>query len=163
MRSHSQCFAENSTPFNCWLIPLPCFPSFFFPRRCARETGSDENAGVAGLGVVPSRITRFTVDASERLAVPQIGWNGINVRKASGMFGTKCDERFYFVHSFMALPTPENADWILATTNYGSCEFISAVMKGNVVATQFHPEKSGRAGLVRKPKKKRKKKKKKEK
>ena len=52
----------------------------------------------------------------------------------------------YFVHSFRALPSKDNEDWVLATTDYGS-EFVSVVERGNVSATQFHPEKSGQAGL----------------
>ena len=56
------------------------------------------------------------------------------------------DRRVYFVHSFHGTPAPENADWVLATADYGG-EFIAAIQKGNVCATQFHPEKSGQAGL----------------
>ena len=56
------------------------------------------------------------------------------------------DRRVYFVHSYRAKPMPENAEWVSATTHYGS-EFVSVVEKGNVSATQFHPEKSGAAGL----------------
>lgn len=111
-------------------------------------TGSDENPGVEGLGLIPSRVSRFTVDRTHKLAVPEIGWNGVNVRKTTAVFGSECREKYYFVHSFLALPNDENKDWILATTNYGPCEFISIVQHGNVLATQFHPEKSGRAGLA---------------
>lgn len=50
------------------------------------------------------------------------------------------------MHSFRALPTPENEDWVLATTSYGP-KFVSVLQQGNVSATQFHPEKSGAAGL----------------
>jgi imidazole glycerol-phosphate synthase len=53
----------------------------------------------------------------------------------------------YFVHSFCAKPTPENRDWILSVTDYGTERYISMVQKGNVVGTQFHPEKSGAVGL----------------
>ncbi len=55
-------------------------------------------------------------------------------------------DRVYFVHSYKGTPQPENEDWVLATCQYGG-EFISAVKKGNVHATQFHPEKSGVVGL----------------
>jgi glutamine amidotransferase/cyclase len=51
------------------------------------------------------------------------------------------------VHSFCAKPTPENRDWILTVTDYGEQRFISMIQKGNVVGTQFHPEKSGVVGL----------------
>lgn len=56
------------------------------------------------------------------------------------------DRRVYFVHSYRATPSPENNDWVLATTSYGS-NFVSAIQKGEINATQFHPEKSGTAGL----------------
>ncbi len=55
---------------------------------------------------------------------------------------------YYFVHTYRASYLPEkHADWVLTTTQYGSEVFISSIQKGNVFATQFHPEKSGRAGL----------------
>ena len=58
-------------------------------------------------------------------------------------------DKVYFVHSFCALPTAANHEWVLTTTDYGSEDqtFISSVQKGNVMATQFHPEKSGEVGL----------------
>ena len=55
-------------------------------------------------------------------------------------------EKLYFVHSYHAVPEPANADWVLACSDYG-CELLSAVQKGGVAAVQFHPEKSGEAGL----------------
>lgn len=54
----------------------------------------------------------------------------------------------YFVHSFCAVPTAANKDWIMSVTDYGGQRYISAVQKGNVVGTQFHPEKSGAVGLA---------------
>ena len=53
-------------------------------------------------------------------------------------------DKVYFVHSFCALPTAANHEWVLTTTDYGSEDqtFISSVQKGNVMATQFHPEKN---------------------
>ena len=56
------------------------------------------------------------------------------------------DRRVYFVHSYRATPTAANADWVLSTTNYGD-DYISSVQRGETYATQFHPEKSGSAGL----------------
>jgi glutamine amidotransferase/cyclase len=58
----------------------------------------------------------------------------------------RAGERVYFVHSFRVMETPANAGWTLATTTYG-VEFVSAVQKSNVMAMQFHPEKSGTLGL----------------
>lgn len=105
--------------------------------------GSEESPGVAGLGIIPGLVRRF---ADNSLSIPQIGWNGIKIHKESELFSGYQNEKLYFVHSYKASPSPENADWILTTTDYGE-EFISAVAKGQVAATQFHPEKSGAAGL----------------
>jgi len=105
--------------------------------------GSEEALGVDGLGIIKGIIKRFD-DTS--LSVPQIGWNGIIIRKPSPLFSGYNQEKLYFVHSYRAVPTIENNDWILTTTNYGA-EFISGVAKGRVAAFQFHPEKSGEAGL----------------
>jgi glutamine amidotransferase/cyclase len=105
--------------------------------------GSEESPGVPGLGLIPGRVRRF--DGKE-LSVPHMGWNGVRVEGASPLFADYGGEKFYFVHSYHAEPGPENADWRLATTDYGSL-FLSAVQRGRVAAVQFHPEKSGAAGL----------------
>ncbi len=103
--------------------------------------GSREAPGIRGLSVLPGRIVRFETD----LAVPHIGWNGITARAASPIFcGLEGDEKFYFVHSYHAVC--DDVSHVLATTDYGY-PFVSAVQRGNLVATQFHPEKSGPAGL----------------
>nr|VFJ63814.1 MAG: glutamine amidotransferase / cyclase [Candidatus Kentron sp. FM]VFJ65049.1 MAG: glutamine amidotransferase / cyclase [Candidatus Kentron sp. FM]VFK17904.1 MAG: glutamine amidotransferase / cyclase [Candidatus Kentron sp. FM] len=106
--------------------------------------GSEESPGVPGLGIIPGQIHKF--HASYTISVPQIGWNGIHREKPSALFSDYHGERLYFVHSYRAIPEPENRDWVLATTDYGS-RFVSAVQRGNVAAVQFHPEKSGEAGL----------------
>jgi len=108
---------------------------------------SEENPGVKGLGLIPATIKRFTVDSQHGMAVPHMGWNGVNVRKASPFLRPGTDEKFYFVHSFLAESTPDMREWTLATTNYG-IEYVSAVQKDNIIATQFHPEKSGASGLA---------------
>jgi len=105
--------------------------------------GSEESPGVPGLGVIPGLVRRFDEPG---ISVPQIGWNGINLRKDSSLFTGFGGEKLYFVHSFRAVLLPENRDWVLTTTNYGG-EFISGVQKGRVAAFQFHPEKSGEPGL----------------
>jgi glutamine amidotransferase/cyclase len=79
------------------------------------------------------------------LAVPHIGWNGIRVQKPGGLFsGLAGDEKFYFVHSFHVVPRERSV--VLTETDYGA-SFISGVQQGNIAALQFHPEKSGEAGL----------------
>ena len=103
---------------------------------------SEEAPDVSGLGLISGKIKRFVVD----LSVPHIGWNGLNFKQASRIFsGLNGDEKFYFVHSYHVVA--DDASTILTTTDYG-CEFVSSIQKGNIIATQFHPEKSGRAGLV---------------
>lgn len=110
--------------------------------QCLFE-GSEESPGVAGLGLIPGVIRRF--DAAG-LAVPHMGWNGVRPRHDSPLLAGYGGEKLYFVHSYRALPEAANADWVLAMTDYGG-EFVSMVQKGKVAAVQFHPEKSGEAGL----------------
>jgi len=102
---------------------------------------SEEAPEIKGLGFIPGTVKRFAID----LSVPHIGWNGLNVKQPSRIFaGLQGNEKFYFVHSYhVAADDPEV---ILTTTDYGH-EFVSSIQKGNIIATQFHPEKSGGAGL----------------
>jgi len=103
--------------------------------------GSEEAPGISGLGIIPGTVKRFDVP----LSIPHIGWNGLSIKKASRLFNKlKGNEKFYFVHSYHVDPGDNSA--ILSTTNYG-VEFVSAIQVGNMIATQFHPEKSGRPGL----------------
>lgn len=103
---------------------------------------SAEAPGVSGLGIIPGSVRRFDID----LSVPHMGWNGVNIVKDSSVFsGLTGHEKFYFVHSYHV--TPDDRDCVLTITDYG-CEFVSAVQQGNIIATQFHPEKSGAAGLA---------------
>ena len=102
---------------------------------------SEEAFGVKGLGIIPGFVKRFNVD----LAVPHIGWNGITDKQPSRLFaGIDPAEKFYFVHSYHVVP--QKKEVVLTTTDYG-IEFVSSIQIGNIAATQFHPEKSGRAGL----------------
>ena len=105
--------------------------------------GSEESPGVAGLSILKGQIQRFH---EKSLSVPQIGWNGINIHKNSPLLNGYSGEKLYFVHSYRALLDDTDSDWLLSTTNYGE-EFVSGVQKGNIAAFQFHPEKSGAAGL----------------
>ena len=102
---------------------------------------SEEAPDQPGFGFIPGRVKRFTTE----LAVPHIGWNGIKVQQASPIFnGFSGQEKLYFVHSFHV--EADNRDDVLTTTDYGY-EFVSSIQRGNIIATQFHPEKSGRVGL----------------
>eukprot|EP00887_Chlorella_sp_A99_P005762 scaffold1.g5762.t1 len=106
--------------------------------------GSEESGGCEGLGLVPGVVEHF--DTSKGLPVPHIGWNEVIQKRPSTLLSQVGDRRVYFVHSYHGTPSAANADWVLATADYGG-EFVAAVQKGHVCATQFHPEKSGRAGL----------------
>ncbi|UCD77879.1 MAG: imidazole glycerol phosphate synthase subunit HisF [Desulfobacterales bacterium] len=102
---------------------------------------SEEAPDISGLSLIDGNVKRFETD----LSVPHIGWNGLKFQQPSRIFaGLRGDEKFYFVHSYHVVV--DDAAVILTTTDYGY-EFVSSIQKGNIIATQFHPEKSGRAGL----------------
>lgn len=113
--------------------------------------GSDEDPDVQGLGLIPMRIHKF--DDTNK-SVPHIGWNSaMNTNaesKDQSFYGLKPASKYYYVHSYAALYNPgalEADGWSVATATYGEQEFIGAVSRGNIFGTQFHPEKSGVAGL----------------
>jgi glutamine amidotransferase/cyclase len=108
--------------------------------------GSDEARGVEGLGVLPGKVERFDTARMETpLAVPHMGWNGVRARQASPIFtGLSGDEKFYFVHTYHV--TADREEDILTLTDYGY-PFASGAQRGRIIGTQFHPEKSGAAGL----------------
>ncbi|KAJ6806827.1 imidazole glycerol phosphate synthase hisHF, chloroplastic isoform X2 [Iris pallida] len=105
---------------------------------------SEENGPVEGLGLIPGVVGRF--DSSYGLQVPHIGWNSVHISKDSGILDDIEGHHVYFVHSYRAMPSVANKDWISSTCNYGD-SFISSVTRGNIHAVQFHPEKSGDVGL----------------
>ncbi|KAL5583629.1 hypothetical protein UlMin_016071 [Ulmus minor] len=105
---------------------------------------SEENGPVTGLGLIPGMVGRF--DSSNGFRVPHIGWNALQIRNDSEILDDVGDHHVYFVHSYRAIPSDENKDWISSTCNYGD-NFIASVRRGNVHAVQFHPEKSGEVGL----------------
>lgn len=102
---------------------------------------SEENDRQECLGVLPGRIARLPDD----LKVPHMGWNRVRFVREHPIFdGIEDGSYFYFVHSFY--PEPADRDVVIGETDYG-VTFPSVVARDNVVATQFHPEKSGEAGL----------------
>jgi glutamine amidotransferase len=102
--------------------------------------GSEESPGVEGLGIFAGICRRFLKGKS-----PQIGWNDIlNVRPVSLLEGIAAGTHFYFVHGFYV--AAESPDIVAAETEYGTV-YPSIVGRGRVWAVQFHPEKSGEAGL----------------
>ena len=106
---------------------------------------SAEDGGVDCLGVVPGRVKKFA-PTDQLCKIPQMGWNTVEVKKEHPLFaGIEDESEFYFVHSYY--PAPSDPGYILAETEYAGVRFASVVGKGNLFATQFHPERSGRIGL----------------
>ena len=103
--------------------------------------GSEESPGVEGLGLLPGEVVRFGIDG---LKVPHIGWHEISVVRDHPVLRGLDGEAFYFVHSYY--PVPEDTGDLIGETDYGT-RFCSAAGRKNLVAVQFHPEKSSRAGL----------------
>lgn len=102
------------------------------------EHGKHEGLGWLEGEVVP-------IDAAPPLKVPHMGWNELSFSAPHPLFaGLPSGEHAYFVHSFHAQTAP---DHIIATTEYGGRQLTAAVAKGNLMGTQFHPEKSQQAGL----------------
>jgi len=106
---------------------------------------SEEDGGVDTLGLLPGRVVRFT-PTDRYHKVPHMGWNRVMPRTQHPLFeGIVAETEFYFVHSYY--PAPASDDCVLATTDYAGVTFAAALGRGSIVATQFHPEKSGKAGL----------------
>jgi glutamine amidotransferase len=109
-----------------------------------------EEADTAGLGLLPGRVVRFQLEGrlqadGSRFKVPQMGWNRVRQLRPHPVWdGIADDSYFYFVHSYYAQPV-DPADSI-GQADYGA-PFCCAVARDNIVATQFHPEKSAAAGL----------------
>ena len=105
--------------------------------------GSEEAPEVDGLGVIAGRIARLAGDPVQRLKVPHVGWNSLEFRgRARLLQGLTTGAQVYFTHSYAAPVTPE----CVASTTHANT-FSSAVEWDNIFGVQFHPEKSGDAGL----------------
>lgn len=97
----------------------------------------------AGLNWVPGVVVRFP---QGQLRVPLVGWCDVKVSRPAGLFqGFNSAPAFYFVHSYHFVP--ESSEVITSTCAYG-IEFVASIQKSNIFGTQFHPEKSHRAGLA---------------
>ena len=105
---------------------------------------SEESPGVAGLGIFEGEVRKF---AQERVKVPQIGWNSVKwTEHARTLYNNlPPDPYFYFVHSYY--PQPKDESIVACYTEYGD-SFAAAVATKNLLATQFHPEKSQESGLL---------------
>jgi len=98
-----------------------------------------------GLGVLRGRCVRFDVDHTMGLKVPHMGWNQLAIRSRSPILRDLADQScVYFVHGYHVEPADESV--IATTTDYGR-PFVSSIWRDNLMATQFHPEKSQRVGL----------------
>ncbi|MEE4291445.1 MAG: imidazole glycerol phosphate synthase subunit HisH [Cycloclasticus sp.] len=110
---------------------------------------SNENGGVECLGIIPGNVIKFPSNSKDehdnKLKIPHMGWNEVNQKNANPLFiDIAQKERFYFVHSYHA--EKMDNEHISATTNYPN-PFPCAIKWKNIVAVQFHPEKSQHAGL----------------
>ena len=97
------------------------------------------------LGIVEGACERF--DFTDRsIKVPHIGWNEVTPERSHPMLADiRSGDEFYFVHSYFARPL--HKEDVLGTTDYGDVTFCSIIGRDNLIATQFHPEKSGEPGL----------------
>jgi glutamine amidotransferase/cyclase len=108
--------------------------------------GSSEDPSVPGLGVIKGYLDRFD---NKTKAVPHIGWNSANTSDKE-VYGLRPTSKYYYVHSYKVPYRKgelESQGWTVATSSYGDEVFVGAAAKANVLVTQFHPEKSGAAGL----------------
>ncbi|MBN1369935.1 MAG: imidazole glycerol phosphate synthase subunit HisH [Dehalococcoidaceae bacterium] len=102
---------------------------------------TEEGGGAECLGIIPGRVKKLPAS----LKVPHMGWNQVSQINLHPVFnGIEDGVNFYFVHSYYV--EPEDDGIIIGSTRYG-IDFASAVASGNLVAVQFHPEKSGKPGL----------------
>jgi glutamine amidotransferase len=106
-------------------------------------TEGEEHGIHPGLGIIKGKVIKF--DLPRPYKVPHMGWNQVFPREDSKLFkGLPSGSHFYFVHSYYVLPQDDSV--IAAHSDYG-VDFVCAVEEKNLMATQFHPEKSGRLGL----------------
>ena len=102
------------------------------------ETGDEHGVETPGIGVLPGRVERMSAPV-----LPHMGWNTVDAVPGSALFDGVGDERFYFVHSYAIAPAGDGE----TVATHGDTTFVAAVERGVLAATQFHPEKSGDAGL----------------
>jgi len=109
---------------------------------------SEEDGGTQTLGLLRGKVVRFPeplIWNGEKLKVPHMGWNKVKWIRTHPVFkGLDPDYEYYFVHSYYGIP--ESEDVVCGITFYG-VNFVSAIAYKNLVAVQFHPEKSGKPGL----------------
>jgi glutamine amidotransferase len=131
-----------------WIDPLKEFISAkgYFLGICLGYqllfSGSEEFGDTDGLNIVPGRVIKFR---SNTLKIPHMGWNQVNLTGQSAfMEGIPDNSYFYFIHSYH--PVLEDDSWEIGRADYGE-KFPCIIGKDNMMATQFHPEKSHKFGL----------------
>ncbi|MFC5050063.1 imidazole glycerol phosphate synthase subunit HisH [Rubritalea spongiae] len=107
--------------------------------------GSEESPSAAGLGIFKGQNVRFQHE--DGLKIPHMGWNGVTPQNPDHAMwkGMSKEPYFYYVHSYF--PKAENSEVVAGVTTYGTQTFHGTVTRGNLIGTQFHPEKSQHAGL----------------
>ncbi|MDF1555601.1 MAG: imidazole glycerol phosphate synthase subunit HisH [Deferrisomatales bacterium] len=110
---------------------------------------SEEHGRTPGFGILKGKVVRFPHDLTrdgQWLKVPHMGWNQLQKKQDVDVLAGVADgDHVYFVHSYY--PVPEEPEIVATTTEYG-LEFASSVARGNLFASQFHPEKSQKVGLA---------------
>ena len=107
---------------------------------------SEEDGGVTGLGLIEGSVRKFVFPPNAHVKVPHMGWNTVEHEGKHPLFaGIPSGEAFYFVHSYHA--SEVGKDDIPGTSEYAGKRFACAVGRSNVIGVQFHPERSGEAGL----------------
>ncbi len=106
---------------------------------------SEEDDGTDCLGLIQGRALRFRHECPN-VKVPHMGWNRLTIDRVHPVLeGINDHSEFYFVHSYY--PVPVNTADIIGRTDYEGIDFAAMIGRDNLLATQFHPEKSGRLGL----------------
>ena len=107
---------------------------------------SAEDDNQQALGLLPGKVIPFQFPAEQRIKIPQMGWNAVTFTCPHPVFqGIESGDAFYFVHSYYV--SPAEVSLTCGLTEYAGLEFTSAVSSASLVATQFHPERSGDCGL----------------
>ncbi|MBX7254798.1 MAG: imidazole glycerol phosphate synthase subunit HisH [Candidatus Hydrogenedentes bacterium] len=106
---------------------------------------SEEDGGVNCMGIIPGNVKRFR-PSDPMCKIPQMGWNTMRFKTPHPLFaGVEDESEFYFIHSYY--PAPTDTNHVVGETEYADVTFASAVARGSLFATQFHPERSGRIGI----------------
>ena len=106
---------------------------------------SEENGGIPCIGLIPGKAKRF-LPSNPLDKIPQMGWNTVSFAVKHPLFEEiEDDSEFYFIHSYY--PTPTSNVYVFGETEYADARFASVIGRANILATQFHPERSGRIGL----------------